>query len=195
MDEQTVKFGFSDFARTRHKKGTGHSWFDCSEEYVLKLVKDNWHKAVESGFGDVDFDHVRVVELNHGIHCPAVFRCAKVRLEDVGFVWAKVERRQDNEKPYVKTYCHGEPLHSHFIKIVLYSKDELLKNGGSRSGDYDWEIVCIIATNDYHEPMTPLSMARNFLGEDGGTPRKYTAQEFAESIWYWSQYVTLKDKK
>ncbi len=37
-------------------------------------------------------------------------------------------------------------------------------------------------------PMHPLTMARNYLVKKGGTKGRYTAAQFAEAIWYWSQH-------
>ncbi len=34
--------------------------------------------------------------------------------------------------------------------------------------------------------MDPLTMARNMLAKPGGTPCRYSADDFAESVWYWS---------
>ena len=34
--------------------------------------------------------------------------------------------------------------------------------------------------------MDPVTMARNFLEKPGGTFAPYTAQQFAEAIWFWS---------
>jgi hypothetical protein len=37
-----------------------------------------------------------------------------------------------------------------------------------------------------------MTAARNMLCKPGGTYRKYTAEYLCESIWYWSQYVSVK---
>ncbi|MBU2502315.1 DUF3228 family protein, partial [bacterium] len=70
--------------------------------------------------------------------------------------------------------------------VVLYSREALLENGGTRSGDADWEIVCLLAGPEEDEPMDPLTMARNMLAKPGGTPCTYTAEQFAEAVWYWA---------
>ena len=73
-----------------------------------------------------------------------------------------------------------------FASVVLYTADTLLENGGKRSTDAEWEVVALIAGPVEVEPMDPLTMARNMLEKPGGTFCEYSAQEFAESIWYWA---------
>jgi hypothetical protein len=71
------------------------------------------------------------------------------------------------------------------VDIVCYSAEALMENDGGRSTDCDWEIVTFLCTDeDEQEPMTPLTMARNFLEKPGGTRSVYTSREFAESIWH-----------
>ena len=77
--------------------------------------------------------------------------------------------------------------------MVLYSAKTLLANGGTRSGDWDWEVVCLVAGSQPDEPMNPLTMARNQLARPGGTPCHYTSQQFAEAIYYWSQRAPHHD--
>jgi hypothetical protein len=76
-------------------------------------------------------------------------------------------------------------------EIVLYSREALTENVGESSGDFDWEVVAILAKTNENEPMTPLTMARNFLEKPGGTKSVYTAQEFAEAVYFWSQRVSI----
>jgi len=79
-----------------------------------------------------------------------------------------------------------------FVTAACYSAAALEENDEERSTDCDWEIVCLICSPVEKEPMHPLAMARNALEKAGGTMSKYTAQEFAEAIWYWSQRVKVK---
>ena len=78
---------------------------------------------------------------------------------------------------------------------MLYSAAALTENEGKRSGDFDWEIVAIIASPVETEPMNPLTMARNFLEKPGGTFCEYTAREFAEAVYYWSCRAGLEPEE
>jgi hypothetical protein len=104
----------------------------------------------------------------------------------------EVTRRQPHEDPYLVTTGLGVPLPVSFAKVVLYSAATLLENDGERSGDFDWEIVALVAGPWENEPMMPLTMARNFLQKPGGTYAPYSAAQLAESIYFWSQFVAAR---
>jgi hypothetical protein len=67
-----------------------------------------------------------------------------------------------------------------------------LENGGTRTTDDEWEIVCLLASENEKEPMPPLTMARNYLAMAGGTKSVYTADEFAQAIWHHSTKGRVK---
>lgn len=191
---QTVQsIGWSKFARHRHQEGMGFSYFSGHDVELISIIHENWDKRV-IGDGADSIDDVCVVPVTHPMDI-GKFICTTVPVQKDMNLNAKVTRRQPNEHYFVKVESGDDPVCTKFAKVVLYASHELLKNGGKRSTDCDWEIVCIIASPVEKEPMHPLACARNMLGKPGGTPRTYTAQEFAESIWYWSQYVSLKATK
>jgi hypothetical protein len=43
--------------------------------------------------------------------------------------------------------------------------------------------------------MDPLTMARNMLAKPGGTPCDYTAEQFAEAVWYWSRRAAARPRE
>jgi len=100
---------------------------------------------------------------------------------------ARLERRQPREEPFIQVTADGPREPARHARVVLYSAATLQENGGTRSGDFDWEVVSLQAGADVDPPMDPVTMARNFLEEPGGTFAPYTAQQFAEAIWYWSR--------
>ena len=68
-----------------------------------------------------------------------------------------------------------------FASVVLYSADTLLENGGTRSGDFDWEVVCLIAGPADDEPMDPVDHGPQHAGKTGRhLLRILRASEFAE---------------
>ena len=181
-EPEVSSIGWSKFAKHRHQKGMGFSYFKGSDEELFDLIRRNWDKRA-IGDGAVSIDDVCIVPV------PADdFVCTTVKITDDTKLTARVTRRQPHEHPFVKVEAVDavtEPCN--YAKVVLYSSNELLKNGGERSCEADWEIVCVIASPVENELMHPLAMARNMLEKSGGTPRQYTAQELCESIWYWSQ--------
>ena len=190
MEKRIESIGWSKFARHRHQEGMGFSYFKGHDIELISLIHENWDKRV-IGDGASSVDDVCVVPISD----VSKFICTTVPVQKDMSLVAKVTRRQPKEHYFVKVEAYNAPVPTKFAKVVLYSANELLKNDGERSCDCDWEIVCIIASPVEREPMHPLAQARNFLSKPGGTPRKYTAEEFAESIWYWSQYVSVKATK
>ena len=179
--------GWSKFAANRHCEGGDYSFSCLSNEAVAQLVADNWENRIP-GQGETDLSRKVVVPIKD----VASFRCASVLIHEGTEVESKVVRRQEGEDLFIKSFTDQHSEEVRFVNIVCYSAEALSENGGERATDCDWEIVCVIASPVEKEPMTPLAMARNFLEKPGGTKSTYSAEEFAESIYYWSQRITAK---
>lgn len=95
--------------------------------------------------------------------------------------------RRADEASYVDVVAvGGEKLPAKFVEVVLYRHDVLAADG-EQSSEAEWEIISLNArATEGPEPMTPMAMARNFLALHGGTKAEYSAEQFAESIIYWS---------
>lgn len=183
-----MKIGWSDFAIKQNAKGN-HSTYNGKNDALIKLVKKHWKKRLP-GTGRKDLSQVVVVPIEE--KDLSMFGCPWANINDVSHLRAKVTRRRDHEDPYIEVHAKkGTRLPVKFAKVVLYSKDTLLENDGSYSGDYDWEIVALMCGPWDNEPMSPLTMARNYLQKAGGTFAPYTAQQFAESIYFWSQFTKV----
>lgn len=181
-----MSFAWSNFARDRYLESSGHSWFSGSEEELLELVRLNWENR-KPGFGRTDLEAVVVVPVD-----PAGFNGSTVLVDKNTPLQAEVVRRQENEDNYITVFADAESEPVKFASVILYSAETLLENGGERSSDADWEVVCIIASSVENEPMDPITMSRNFLNKSGGTFCEYTAQQFAEAIWFWSNRADKK---
>ena len=198
--------GWSDFAYRRHKPGTGFSYSTWSQQAVAEMTRLFWDKR-EPGSGETELDRKVVVPVD-----PGSFVCTTALITDqmkdalVSPLKAVVSRRQDGEDLFIghelKRFwawlqrIEVKPEPCNYAKVVCYSAEALLENGGTRTAQpdgliYDWEIVCVIASPVEHEPMPPLTMARNMLEKTGGTKGTYTAEEFAEAIYYWSQRIRI----
>lgn len=194
-----IKIGWSQFAMDRHVKGSGNSYFDMTWDIPLCLVQDSWDKRYP-GQGETCLNRKIVVPVD-----PRGFYTSLAPLSLDMPIRASVTVRQEGEDPYIETYIATEdadrlgikPYEAKFVNIVLYSKDTLLENGGSVScpeDPADWEIVAILASRFEIEPMPPLTMARNFLEKPGGTKSVYSAEEFAEAIYFNSNKgIKIKD--
>lgn len=190
MDMKTkLNIGWSNFAKNRHVEGEGNSFFTISPDEVIGRVKDNWDVRTP-GTGETELDRKVLIPVN-----PVGFFISTTALQENLPLKAEVVRRQEGEDLYVETYLDVEDAKklnipytpAQFVDIVCYSKDALLENNGERSGDYDFEIVAVLARASAENHMPPLTMARNYLEKPGGTKSIYTAQEFAEAIYANSQ--------
>jgi len=180
-DIQVPKLGWSDFARKRYVPGGDHTWFDGTGDELLNRVRSGWPRR-RPGQGRADLTEVVIVPVD-----PAGFVCGTVLVTPEAKLTAELVRRQPHEDAYVRVTAAGPREEAHFANVVLYSAATLEQNDGTRSGDFDWEMVALLAAPVADEPMDPLTMARNMLAKPGGTPCDYTAGEFAAAIWYWSQ--------
>ncbi len=173
--------GWSAFAVRRHVPGGPHAWFDGTCEDLLDLMREHWSHR-RPGAGRTGLDEVVVVPV------PAErFVAGTVLVVEDTPLFAALERRQPHEEAYLRVTAAGPREPARFASVVLYSAATLLENGGTRSGDFDWEVVSLQAGPVADEPMHPITMARNFLERPGGTFAPYTARQFAEAIWYWSR--------
>jgi len=173
--------GWSRFAWERHRPGTGHTWFDGTPEELLALIRRHWPER-RPGTGRRDLNQVVIVPVP-----PDRFHGTTVLVDENTPLHAAFERRQPGEEGFISVRAEGEPEPVRYAGVVLYSAETLLENGGERSGPWDWEVVCLLASPVPDEPMDPVTMARNMLGRPGGTPCRYTAEQFAEAVWYWSR--------
>jgi hypothetical protein len=181
-----MNIGWSEFAKQRHQKGMGYSYFDGSDSELHDLIMANWDKRFK-GDGVESADDVCIVPVD-----PEKFVSTTIHIDNVEELSAKKIRRQPKEHYFARVEATGETVPCKFARVVLYAAHELLKNDGNRSCEAEWEIVCLIASPIENEPMKPLAAARNMLNKPGGTPRQYTAEYLAECIWYWSQHVSVK---
>lgn len=199
LDKKTIEFpenndpylGISKFAFQRHYvNNKGRSYTTLSPEALITLVKDNWNFAIP-GNGEKDLTRKILIPIPECLH--EHFHCPTIKLKKGMKLKSKVSQRQKGEDLYVSTFLKKglfdsyEPESPKSVKIVCYSKEALLENNGERSTNSEWEIVSIICSAEENEPMYPLTLARNYLEKPGGTYGDYSAKEFAESIYYWSQ--------
>ena len=190
--DKEVSLGWSEFGLNRHKREAGNSYSSLSPDQIVSFVQHGWSRRAP-GQGETGIDRkvvVPVQPITGGFFCPP-----RAKLVEGMQIKAEVKTRQAGEDPFVETYVEEAEARKHNalteipagrVSIVCYSAEALLENNGTRSTDCDWEIITILATEKDKEPMTPLTMARNFLEMTGGTKSVYSAEEFAESIYYHS---------
>lgn len=183
-DLSNLKLGWSSFAAGRHLPGGKHTWYEGTDQELLELVRKGWPQR-RPGAGRSDLSQVVLVPV------PAEsFVSSTVLVDEDTVLHAHLDRRQRGEDAFIRITAGGEREKPAFASVVMYSAETLTENDGTRSGDFDWEVVCLLAGAAESEPMDPLTMARNMLEKPGGTFAPYTAEQFAESIYFWSARAT-----
>jgi hypothetical protein len=179
--------GVLDFVK-RQTKDSPHDYFDGSWEELVALVEAQWEhrKTSPNNAG------VLLIPMPESI-LPR-FYTSTVPVTENTPLQARFAPRVPGEAPFIQvTAPGGVKSPARHVEIILYSHDTLAADGDAppiREADY-----YIVSINAYPtenpSPMSPMTMARNFLGLKGGTKPQvpYTAEEFARSIVYWSQHV------
>ena len=168
----SVKIKCNDFVR-RQTTSSEYSHFAGTWAELEKIAEDYFEKA-EDGYRD----GVKLIPVPAGrFYCPGKL------IEGKNYI-CKFEPRREGELSYLQV--KGRPKYqAKYANLVVYRKDVLRDEATS---DAEWEIVSINAKEtEEEEPMNPITMARNFLELEGGTKGRYTAEEFAKAIIYWSQ--------
>lgn len=172
----------NDFAR-RQTPESPYSHFVGSEVQLVELVATCFDKG-KQGYKP----GVLLVPVP-----PENFRANVVSVTSKTELRATFEARREPEARFLSVRAKGEKVQARHVFIVLYSKEVL---GDEATSNADWEIVSINARDcAEEEPMDPMTMARNFLVLEGGTKGDFTAQQFAESIVFWSTHALVDQEK
>jgi Protein of unknown function (DUF3228) len=103
------------------------------------------------------------------------------------------EARNRNELPVLVRWFEGvEPPVADYLVVILYSREQLLKEGSSVDGD--WGIVGCMYTGAPEEiPMAPITMLRNALGvQEGGSGVPLDHAAYRRSVEYWSAHANWR---
>lgn len=162
----------------RQTASSKYSHYEGSWDELITLVSEYFP---EDASGEVVAVDVPVAGFFSGV----------VKLTEGCTLQAEFSARRKDEEPYTQvTVVGGMKLPAASVKIILYSHESLAKDGDASSDDAEWEVISINASaTALGEPLTPVAMARNFLGMAGGTKREYSAEEFAEAIIFWTQHA------
>jgi hypothetical protein len=184
-----TRIGVSDFVK-RQTPASKYDHFAGDWDELVKLVEDQWQHGQPS-------PHNRGVML---VPVPKAachrFFSSVVPVTESTILKAHFAPRVPGEAGLIQVEAAGgEKMPARRAEVILYSHETLAQDGDApATREADFYIISINAyTTEQAEPMSPMTMARNFLGLKGGTRPEtpYTAQEFAESILYWSQHARI----
>ena len=109
------------------------------------------------------------------------------------------ESRRDTELPVLVRYFVGMArVPAHHLNIILYSREQLVKEAAARGevSDFtaDWGIVTVNAEPDaVDSPIPPITMMRNALGAaEGGSGVALDHEAYRASVDYWSRYAQIR---
>lgn len=162
----------------RQTKESRFSYYAGTAEELVSLVEEHFDNGTQGYKDGVLMVPVPVEG----------FYSAVCRIEEDSILESRMESRRAGEEPVLVTVVkNGKKLPAKEVSIVLYRHDIL---GTDATTDAEWEIISINASLvEGGEPMTPVAMARNMLVKAGGTEAHYTAEQFAEAVWFWSQHA------
>ena len=103
--------------------------------------------------------------------------------------------RREGELPVLTRWFDSadvEPTECPWLDVILYSAEQLKKEGSPIDGD--WGIVAILsATSSDEAPMPPSTAMRNALGKDeGGSGVPLDREYYMRAVEYWSKWATIK---
>jgi len=95
----------------------------------------------------------------------------------------------------------GEPPESKMLDIILYSREQLIKENQAMESkhaaepilpDAPWGIISIKAQDADHElPMQPITMMRNSMIEEGGSGVRVDRAQYDASVAYWQDHAPI----
>lgn len=188
-----ASIGILDFVR-RQTAESHYDHFDGSWDELLALTQANWERRTISPHNP----EVMLVPMPAEV--TGRFYGSMIEVTPETPLRAVFAPRAAGEDPYIQVMAvGGEKQPARRAEIILYSHDILAADGDAPpTREADYYIVSINAyvgsdVDEGPEPMSPMTMARNFLRLKGGTqpPVPYTAEEFARSIVYWSKRARI----
>ena len=184
-----ARIGISEFVK-RQTPQSKYNHFEGDWGTLVQLVENQWENR-------------RVSPHNRGVLLVPIpedklhrFWSGIVPVREHSRLRAEFSPRMAGEAPFIQVeIVGGQKVQARRAEIILYSHETLEKDNDApptREADYYIISVNAYATTE-DEPMSPMTMARNFLGLKGGTRPEtpYSAEEFARSILYWSHHARL----
>ncbi len=184
-----VSIGVLDFVK-RQTPESPYNHFEGSWEELASIVAEQWeHRQVSPHNSQVMLVPIPQT-LVHRFYTSIVPVTPDMTLK------AEFSPRVVGEEPYIQVSAIGTSKQpAKRVEIICYSHEVLAKDGDApptREADYYIVSVNAYASGEL-EPMSPMTMARNFLNLKGGTQPEvpYTAEEFAQAIVYWSRHARI----
>ena len=110
---------------------------------------------------------------------------------------SEYKARREGELPVLTRWFPAgsvEVEEAEWLHLVLYSREQLEKEGITLSEWAEWGIVSINAgPTPEVTPLGPASQMRNAMGiEQGGNGKPLDPAEYARGVAYWNQWATVQ---
>jgi len=189
IENKTV--GINDFVKRQTKADFAGTKVSMPQLEKLQKIAE---KAVNTGQDKRGYaNFVRIVDTKDpSILCPI----AKITAQNKKFLKTEKTKRREGEEEYEQRYFDSKDVKgmpSHHVSIIMYTKEQLDKEGEKNTGS-DLDIISINAEiNSKGAPITPETMRRNIKGPQyGGSGYQHTKKEIGESEAFWNQYAMIK---
>lgn len=121
-------------------------------------------------------------------------RLVKITPENQQYLTTDYVTRASGEIPYLRRFFRADaPVEREVgkkIDIILYTADQLAKEGSPIDGD--WGIVAVNVEMDLTTPVQPVTMINNALGiEFGGNGEPLDKEKYLESVSFWKEYALV----
>ncbi len=170
------------FARTRlfPREPRGNTIQDCTAEQFEQYLNDHAPLKVLDGYAPFCKLHVHRNWTST--------RCLTVPITDDNrhLLRSAYEARTKQELPVLVRWFEGvEPSVAGYLVVILYSAEQLAKEGSPIDGD--WGVVgCIYTAEPEEIPMAPITMMRNALGvEEGGSGVPLDREAYRKAVEFW----------
>ena len=122
-------------------------------------------------------------------------RCIAVPITDGNrhLLRSGYEARTPDELPVLVRWFEGvEPPVADYLVAILYSREQLAKEGSPISAD--WGVVgCMYTAAPEEIPMAPITMLRNALGvEEGGSGVALDRAAYRRSVEFWQRHANWR---
>ncbi|PKM10086.1 MAG: DUF3228 domain-containing protein [Gammaproteobacteria bacterium HGW-Gammaproteobacteria-5] len=106
---------------------------------------------------------------------------------------SRYEARSSDELPVLVRWFEGlEPPVADYLIVILYSREQLLKEGTAITAD--WGVVgCMYTAEPEEMPMAPITMMRNALGvAEGGSGVAVDRAAYQRSVAFWDSHANWR---
>ncbi len=170
------------FARTRLFPRTPrpNTIRDCTPEQFERHLNENAPLKVLDGYAPFCKLHVHRNWTST--------RCLTVPVSDANrhLLRSAYEARTREELPVLVRWFEGvEPPVADYLVVILYSREQLAKEGSPIEAD--WGVVgCLYTATPEEIPMAPITMMRNALGvEEGGSGVPIDREAYQRAVEFW----------